>query len=106
MKHLLFLFLFITQMAFAGKKDPVLLLSPIPLTSSVLKVDILQPTLSIASIELRNLIGRELQNKKRMGGTDFIEFQDMDTYPNGLYVIIAKDAQGKIIETTKFIINK
>jgi hypothetical protein len=51
------------------------------------------------------LVGKKLQEKTMIGGKNII-FQDMDIYPNGLYVIIAKDVNGKILETSKFIINK
>jgi hypothetical protein len=91
----------------AGKnEDPLMSLSPVPLNKSILKVNILKPGIIVSRIELRNLIGRELQNKKIPVGDKSIEFTEMESYPNGMYVIIAKDERGKIIETSKFLINR
>jgi len=60
----------------------------------------------IATVELRNLIGKKLQSHEFDKNTEEVIFEDMDSYPNGIYVVIAIDSYGKIIETAKFIINK
>jgi hypothetical protein len=103
---LLFITLITLQISFAGGEDNRLFtMFPVPLTTSTLTVSPSSTFTNIASIELRNLVGKKLQEKTMIGGKNII-FQDMDIYPNGLYVIIAKDVNGKILETSKFIINK
>jgi len=91
----------------AGSDVPKLIsLSPVPLTGSRLTVKLMSGNSPVNSIELRNLIGRKLQEKKFLSGEEEIYFDELGTYPNGVYVVLVKDASGKIIETTKFIINK
>lgn len=101
----IFIFIFSFQ-AFAAGEESLLFLSPVPLTKSLLTVKIVKPSIQVNTLELRNLIGRELQRKTLPLGGEFIQFTDMESYPNGLYVIIAKDANGKILESTKFVISR
>ena len=94
------------QISFAvGEENRLFTLFPVPLTSNTLTVSATSIYTNIGTIELRNLVGKKLQEKTMVGGKNVV-FQDMDVYPNGLYVIIAKDVNGKILETSKFIINK
>jgi len=103
---ILFITLAALQISFAGSEDNRLFtLYPVPLSSSTLTVSATSIYTNITSVELRNLVGKKLQEKTMVGGKNVV-FQDMDIYPNGLYVIIAKDVNGKILETSKFIINK
>lgn len=91
----------------AGNDAPKLIsLSPVPITGSRLTVKLTSANSPVNSIELRNLIGRKLQEKKFSPGEEEMYFDELGTYPNGVYVVLVKDVSGKIIETTKFIINK
>lgn len=102
----LLLILLISFSSIAGGEDTKLFsLFPVPLRSSVLKVKLNVAISEPLTIELRNLIGKKLQEKTFPKGVDEISFQDMN-YPNGLYVVLAKDAYGKIIESSKFLIDK
>ena len=109
-KTILILLLFITQLvAFAGDDNKVFSLYPVPLKTSKLSVKLNTDNADhakIAKVELRNLIGKKLQSHDFDKNTEEVIFEDMDTYPNGIYVVLAIDAYGKIIETAKFIINK
>lgn len=103
---LIIVFLLTLQISFAsGEDNRLFTMFPVPLKLSTLTVRPTSTYTNIATVELRNLVGKKLQEKTIVSGGDAV-FQDMDTYPNGLYVIVAKDANGKILETSKFIINK
>jgi hypothetical protein len=103
---ILFLMIFSLSVMGGGDDKKLFSLFPVPLKSAVLRVKLNVGYAEPLTIELRNLIGRKLQEKTFPVGSDEIAFNDMDTYPNGLYVIIAKDSFGKIVESTKFIIDK
>lgn len=109
-KTLLILLLLITHLwSVAGDDIKMFSLYPVPLKTSRLSVkrngDHAENG-KIAKVELRNLIGKKLQSHDFEKNTEEVIFQDMDSYPNGIYVVMALDSYGKIIETAKFIINK
>jgi hypothetical protein len=92
--------------AFNTKAGDNMLLSlyPVPLKTNTLFVSFTQKT-DIEIVELRNLIGRKIQSRISRGATQ-VSFENMSDLPNGIYMVLAKDAFGKIVETQKFIINK
>ncbi len=81
-------------------------LSPVPLSGNVLKVKINNPGLAIAICELRNLVGTRLQRKAIPAGSDELYFTDMTQYPPGVYMVAALDAYGKVVDISKFMINR
>ena len=84
-------------------------LYPVPLKTSKLVVKRNTDNannIKIAKVELRNLIGKKLQGADFDKNTEEVVFEDMDSYPNGIYVVLAFDSYGKIIESSKFIINR
>lgn len=98
---------FLTINALAGNDDMHLFtMFPVPLNTSKLTIKPTQTLTSISTFELRNLVGKKLQEKALPKGAEEVSFTDMNEYPNGLYVIIAKDANGKILETSKLIIQR
>lgn len=90
----------------AGDENKIFSLYPVPLKTSKLTVKRNIFNNDFTTVELRNLIGKKLQEKEFPKGAEEVSFEDMDTYPNGVYVVLAKDSYGKIIESAKFIINK
>ncbi len=111
MKKTLFLLLLVIMqlLAYAGDDNKMFSLYPVPLKSSKLSVKRNTDNADnakIASVELRNLIGKKLQSHDFDKNAEEVIFEDMDSYPNGIYVILAIDGYGKIIETAKFMINK
>ena len=103
---LLLVFLHISALAVSGEDTKMISLFPVPLKGSRLSVKINVANSVISSVELRNLVGKKLQEKSFPKGGDEVILEDMDAYPNGIYVILAKDGYGKIVEISKFIINK
>jgi hypothetical protein len=89
-----------------GDDTKMFSLFPVPLKGSRLSVKLNTASSGIVGVELRNLIGKKLQEKGFPKGVDEVVFEDMDTYPSGVYVVLAKDGYGKIVEISKFIINK
>ena len=81
-------------------------LFPVPLKTSRLTVRLNIFNQGVRTIEVRNLIGKKIQEKQFPIGTTEIYFDDIDTNPNGVYVVLAKDANGKILEISKFVLNK
>lgn len=103
---LVLLLLSVTLSLRAGDDGKLISLFPVPLKGSVLTVRLNAPNSTVSGVELRNLIGKKLQEKDFPKGNAEIVFTDMDTYPNGVYVVLAKDSYGKIAEIAKFIINR
>lgn len=106
---LVFCFLLAAFRLIAGEDMKMFSLYPVPLKTS--KLSVKRNTQhaensKIAKVELRSLIGKKLQSHDFDKNTEEVIFEDMETYPNGIYVVIALDAYGKIIETAKFIINR
>lgn len=106
--YIVLLFVLLQLTAFAGSGDDTKMFSlfPVPLKGSRLSVRLNVSNALVASVEMRNLVGKKLQEKMFTKGENEVVFEDMDTYPNGVYVILAKDSYGKIVEISKFIINK
>ena len=81
-------------------------LFPVPLKVNELKVRMTAATAGKASsIELRNFIGKKLQSVQ-CGGKKNLEFTEMRQYPEGVYIVLVKGKNGKIIESRKFMISK
>ena len=111
MKKLVSILLFLLHhlISFGGEDSKMFSLYPVPVKTSKLSVKRNTDNAEngkIATVELRNLIGKKLQSHEFEKNTEEVIFEDMDSYPNGIYVVIAIDSYGKIIETAKFIINK
>jgi hypothetical protein len=106
--YIFFLLLLLNIPAFAsgGEENKLFSLYPVPLKGSRLSVKLNTGNSGIIAVELRNLIGKKLQNRQFAQGEIEITFEDMDVYPNGVYVVLGKDIYGKIVEISKFIINK
>jgi hypothetical protein len=81
-------------------------LSPVPLSGNVLKVKLNNPSIAISICELRNLVGTRLQRKAFPAGSDELYFTDMTQYPPGVYMVAALDAYGKVVDISKFMINR
>ena len=111
MKKVLFLILF-TLCTFCMKAtdEPKLFsLFPIPLKTNTLYVERnkdAKDCMKIVKVELRNLIGKRMQSIPFDANEMKVAVIEMDNYPNGIYVILAFDSYGKIIESAKFVINK
>ncbi len=102
------LFIIICSFGFAiAQKDNVgVSLYPVPLKENQLTVQMkTSVTMKSSSVELRNFIGKKLQEVK-IDGRNEVQFNDMRQYPEGVYVIVVKDPKGKIVETAKFLITK
>lgn len=107
-KFIAILYLFILSLhAFAGE-DEVRMFSlyPVPLKTSRLFFRVNYSGTGITTVEVRNLIGKKIQEKSLPAGVSELSFDNMDANPNGVYVVVAKNANGKVLEISKFILNK
>lgn len=102
--YLLILVTLLSLPLFSKEDDKLFSLWPVPLTTDVLTVKISAHT-NIATFEIRSVLGKKLQEKKYNGEEELV-FTDMSLYYNGIYVVVARDANGKIVETLKFTINR
>lgn len=97
---------FLTSFLATAQRNTTVTLFPVPCNIDILTVGMKPMTASKVSIvELRNFIGRKLQTV-RSDGRNEIKFNDMVQYPEGVYVILFKDKNGKFIESAKFTIAK
>lgn len=70
----------------------------------VLKVnDINAP---VTQFEILSLIGRKVKVKTREKGQELVTIEDINDIPDGIYIIVAKDARGKILSSSKITIAK
>lgn len=96
----------LTSFFATAQRNTTVTLSPVPLTIDILTVGMKSITASKASlVELRNFIGKKLQGAPT-DGRSVVKFTDMLQYPEGVYVVIIKDKNGKFIESRKFTIAK
>ncbi len=102
-------FTLFTLGCFAADEPKLFSLFPIPLKSNTLFVERnkdAKDCMKIVNVELRNLIGKCIQAIPFDASEMKTAFVEMDSYPNGIYIVLAKDAYGKIIESAKFVINR
>ncbi len=103
MKKLLYITLMLLCLQSIAK-DNILSMYPVPVKSDILNVSI-PSTAGITLVEIRNLIGKRIQTRTATGAT-VVTFTNLSELPNGIYMVLAKDSFGKIVESQKLIINK
>jgi hypothetical protein len=95
-----------TFQGFAGSDEAKLMsLFPVPLKGSRLTVRINYGGSGVARIEIRNLIGKKIQEQPIADGSGEAIFEGIDNNPNGVYMVVAKNGNGKVLEISKFILN-
>ncbi|WP_118951188.1 T9SS type A sorting domain-containing protein [Taibaiella helva] len=88
-------------------QDRTITVYPIPANTSVnvrlsasLKTD-------VEKVEIINLIGRKLTEQTIIDkSTTDITFNNLSEMPQGIYMVVARDKGGKIIQSAKMIINR
>lgn len=61
----------------------------------------------VNKVEIVNIIGKKLREQQVLDkNTTELTFNDLEEMPQGIYLIIAKDEYGKIIQSNKFLINR
>jgi hypothetical protein len=74
-----------------------------PGNSSII-IKIIAPNSQITKIEIANLIGRSVRSKPYNNVDDKITMSDLSDLPNGIYLVLAKDKDGKIVDSSKFVL--
>lgn len=61
----------------------------------------------IDKLEIISLIGRKITEQSIIDpNTTDVSFSNLNQYPSGIYMIIARDKYGKIVKSAKMIIDK
>jgi len=61
----------------------------------------------VNKIEIINLIGRKLTEQVLLDqSTTDVSFTNLNEYPDGIYMVVARDKFGKIVQSAKMIINR
>jgi hypothetical protein len=61
----------------------------------------------VDKVEIVNLIGRKLTEQVIIdNNTTEITFNDLGDFAEGIYMVIARDKSGKIIQSSKLVINR
>jgi hypothetical protein len=61
----------------------------------------------VAKVEIVNVIGRKLREQTIVDkSTTEVSFNNLSDMPQGVYMIIAKDEYGKILQSTRLLINR
>ncbi len=88
-------------------QDKTITLYPIPANTTI---NIrLSPALrnEVDKLEIVNLIGRKLTEQMIFDRTSTeISFNNLAEIPQGIYMVVARDKYGKIIQSAKLIINR
>jgi hypothetical protein len=69
-------------------------------------VKILKPNPEIDKIVIMNLIGRKMKEQLYVTGQEIITFTDLTEFPNGIYIVLIKDKNEKILESAKLVLSK
>jgi hypothetical protein len=62
---------------------------------------------AIHKIEIVNVIGKKIREQQLLDkSTNELYFNDLADVPQGIYLVIARDENGKVIQSNKFMIEK
>jgi hypothetical protein len=61
---------------------------------------------SVDKIVVMSLIGRKIKEQLFVKGQEIYTFSDMSDMPNGIYIVLIKDRNDKILGSAKLVINK
>lgn len=88
-------------------QEKTLTIYPVPVTTTVhIRISqALRP--DIEKLEIYSLIGRKLTEQSIIDpNTTDISFTNLNQYPSGIYMVIARDKYGKIVKSAKMVIDK
>ncbi len=69
--------------------------------SPIIQLKVYGTPTNLEKFILVNLLGRKVKEKLYIKGVEILRFDDVTDLSTGLYVIIAKDFNGKTLATTK-----
>jgi hypothetical protein len=89
-----------------GNQDKTITVYPVP--ASTVAYIRLSPSLKneVDKVELVNLIGRKIADQPVIDKNAEIVFNNLNEQPAGIYMIIARDKFGKILQSTKLVLGK
>ncbi len=88
-------------------QDKTITVYPIPANSSVNVRLSSSLRTEVEKVEIINLIGRKLSEQTIIDrSTTDITFNNLNEMPQGIYMVVARDRSGKIVQSAKMIINR
>lgn len=88
-------------------QEKTLTLYPIPANTNLIVR--LSPALrsEVDKVEVMNLIGRKMTEQTILDRTSTeITFNNISEMPQGIYMVVAKDKFGKIVQSAKMVVNR
>ena len=88
-------------------QDKTITVYPIPASSSVNVRLSSSLRNDVEKVEIINLIGRKLTEQTIIDkSTTDITFNNLSDMPQGIYMVVARDKGGKIVQSAKMVINR
>ncbi|WP_118972605.1 T9SS type A sorting domain-containing protein [Taibaiella koreensis] len=88
-------------------QDRTITVYPIPANSSVNVRLSASLRTDVEKVEIINLIGRKLTEQTIIDkSTTDVTFNNLSEMPQGIYMVVARDKGGKIVQSAKMIINR
>lgn len=88
-------------------QEKTLTIYPVPVTTTVhIRISqALRP--DIEKLEIYSLVGRKLTEQSIIDpNTTDVSFTNLNQYPSGIYIIMARDKYGKIVKSAKMLLSK
>lgn len=94
------------QKVIFGNQEKTISVYPVP-TNSVAYIRLSAALKNdVEKVELVNLIGRKIADQPVVDKNAEIVFTNLNEQPQGIYMVIARDKYGKILQSTKLVLNK
>jgi hypothetical protein len=70
--------------------------------NATVRVKVIGEPATLDKFFLVNLIGRKLKEKSYTKGQEYVDFNELTEITSGIYIVVAKDKNGKVMGTAKF----
>lgn len=89
-----------------GQQDKTLTVYPMPATSTAYIRIAAGLRNEIDRLEIVNIVGRKVSEQKIVDkATTEVVFNNLNTVPKGLYMVVARDKFGKVLQSAKLLLN-
>lgn len=96
-----------TERTTLSNQDKTITVFPIPANTSVNVRLSTSLRNEVEKVEIVNLIGRKLSEQTIIDrNTTDVTFNNLAEMPQGIYMVVARDRSGKIVQSAKMVINR
>lgn len=96
-----------TEKTIISNQDKTITVFPLPANTSVNVRLSSSLRTEVEKVEIVNLIGRKLTEQTIIDkNTTDITFNNLSEMPQGIYMVVARDHSGKIVQSAKLVINR